>query len=101
MVELEHTGFLEQEDHSKTLINVAKMRLVLIGVCVVISGLVSDYHGEENANAGKLLEKCLQVVGRDPFQNDMKLFLIRAMAKMFSRDLIKDWGTSGKISGIF
>ena len=100
LIELERSGFLEQEDHCKTLVNVAKMRLVMTGVCSVINATVyENLEGGNAAKASRLLGRCVQVLERDPAQNDMKLFLVRVMAKMFSKDLVKEWGKSGKFSG--
>ena len=101
--DIERSGFLDQEDECKMLINLAMIRLVLSGLCVVLHAVVSD--SRRRPDCGKverLLNKCIAVLERDQTHaKEMKLYLVRAMVKMFSRDLIKEWRASGKFTGIY
>ena len=97
--DIEAVGFLEDEEECKTLINVAKMRLVLTLVCILIhKALQGD--GNADKKSKTILGKCTQMIEIDPFKEHMQNFLVRNMAKMFSKDLVKDWTLSGMYRGI-
>ena len=101
--DIERSGFLDQDDECEMLILIAKIRLVLSGLCVVLHAVVSGKQQPPNTEkATRLLNKCIAVMERDQSHaKDMKLYLIRTMVKMFSRDLVKEWMASGEFTGNF
>lgn len=98
--EIEKAGFLENENDCHMLINIAKMRLVLTGICVLIQIGLSQPNEETSNQVKRLLSKCCQMVELEPLKKHMKYFIVRSMAKMFSKDLIKDWISSGICRGL-
>jgi hypothetical protein len=90
------------KDDCTNLVTLAKLRLILTLTAILLQRTLQPPGSSEDLDqeSQTILATCSEMMKRGhPSKSHMQHFLIRTMAKLFSKDLIKDWALKGIYSG--